>query len=78
LLISNTKQKKFNFQEIAIKEIFEEQSYSPEENEQRFQQELGIMWTISSHPNIITLVGYSDNPKCIITKVNFFFCFSFF
>jgi len=33
------------------------------------------MWTISSHPNIITLVGYSDNPKCIMTKVTSFFFF---
>jgi len=37
------------------------------------------MWGISSHPNIITLIGYSDDPKCIITKVfSFFLFFSFF
>jgi len=36
------------------------------------------MWGISSHPNIITLIGYSDDPKCIITQVLFFLSFHFF
>ena len=35
------------------------------------------MWGISSHPNIVTLVGYSEDPRCIITKVLFYFSFFF-
>jgi len=46
-----------------------------EENKIRFEQEISIMWGISSHPNIITLIGYSEDPRCIITKVFFFFFF---
>jgi len=58
-----------------LKEIFDEDKFSPEENKIRFEQEIAIMWGISSHPNIITLIGYSEDPKCIITKVFFSFLF---
>ena len=64
---------------MALKKIYEDNNFSFEENKIRFEQEIAIMWGISSHPNIITLVGYSDDPKCIITKVSFFsFSLSFF
>jgi len=52
-----------------LKEIYEDQNYSSEEDQIRFEQEISIMWGVSSHPNIITLVGYSETPRCIITKV---------
>ena len=65
--------KKFNFKDVAIKQIFDVQNISEEENRLRFEKEIAIMWGISSHPNIITLVGYCENPLCIITKVLFFF-----
>ena len=61
-----------------MKEIFDEDKFSAEENKIRFEQEIAIMWGISSHPNIITLIGYSEDPKCIITKVFFHFLFFFF
>ena len=53
----------------------EDQKFSPEENKIRFEQEISIMWAIHSHPNIITLVGYCENPRCIVTKVFSFFLF---
>jgi len=63
---------------VALKEIYEDSNFSNEENKVRFEQEIAIMWGISSHPNIITLIGYSDDPRCIITKVFFFFLFFLF
>jgi len=63
---------------VALKEVYDDSNFSAEENKIRFEQEISIMWGISSHTNIITLVGYSENPRCIITKVIFFFSFSFF
>ena len=63
---------------MALKEVYEDSNLSNEENNIRFEQEIAIMWGISSHPNIITLIGYSDDPRCIITKVFFSFFFSFF
>jgi len=57
----------------------EDQRFSSEENKLKFEQEIAITWGISSHPNVITLVGYSENPRCIITKVfSFLFFLSFF
>jgi len=66
---------------VALKEILNDENFSPEVNNTRFEQEIAIMWGISSHPNIITLIGYSESPRCIITKVFiplFFFLFFFF
>ena len=56
---------------MALKEIFDVE-------DQLFEQEIAMMWGISSHPNVITFVGYSENPRCIITKVFSFIFFSFF
>jgi len=50
----------------------EDHILTDEEYKLRFGQEIAITWAVSSHPNIITLVGYSENPHCIITKVIFF------
>jgi len=55
--------------------MFDDTNYSSEDNSIRFEQEIAIMWGISSHPNIVTLIGYSENPRCIITKVFFLFYF---
>jgi len=52
--------------------MLEDQRFSPEDNKLKFEQEIAIIWGISSHPNVLTLVGYSENPRCIITKVLFF------
>ena len=65
--------KKFGCEEVALKEVQDEITFTTEENTIRFEQEVAIMWGISSHPNIITLIGYSDSPRCIITKVIFSF-----
>ena len=58
--------------------MYDDEGFSSEDNKIRFEQEIAIMWGISSHPNIITLIGYSDNPRCIITKVFFFLLFFYF
>ena len=71
-------EKKFGCEEVALKEVFDDQNVSDEENKNRFEQEIAIMWGVSSHPNIITLIGYSEKPRCIITKVIFFLMFSAF
>jgi len=54
-----------------LKEVYDDKNFSAEDNKIKFEQEIAIMWGISSHPNIITLIGYSDSPRCIITKVFF-------
>ena len=61
---------------MAIKELIKSRNISQEDFKQQFEQEIAIVWTISSHPNIITLVGYSENPYCLITQVFSFFFFA--
>jgi len=48
------------------------------DNKSKFEQEISIIWGVSSHPNVLTLVGYSENPRCIITKVVFFLLLLYF
>jgi len=69
------KKKKFGFEEVAIKQILEDQRYSVEEKKLKFEQEIAIIWGTLYIPNVIKLVGYSENPRCIITKVFSFFLF---
>ena len=54
---------------VAIKEVADWPSLSEEDNEDRFHQEVSIMWSLSFHPNVIKLVGYCENPRCIVTKL---------
>ena len=35
---------------------------------EEFHQEIMVMWSLQ-HPNIIALLGYVENPPCIITKL---------
>lgn len=34
-----------------------------------FQQEISLMWSVSFHPNVITLLGYCDSPRQIIVEM---------
>ena len=54
---------------IAMKEVVEWPSLSDEDNRDRFFQELAMMWALSFHPNVAKLVGYTETPRTIITKL---------
>jgi hypothetical protein len=54
---------------IAVKEMVEWPSLSDEDNTARFMQELSIMWALSFHPNIAKLIGYTESPKTMVTKL---------
>ena len=56
----------------------DDQAFSTEEDRLKFEQEIAIIWGVSSHPNIITLVGFSENPRRIITKVLIFYLLFFY
>lgn len=62
-------QQRYNVNEVAIKYLFDDTNVSAERNQQRFQQEISIMWSVHDHPNVIMLIGYSLNPRCIVTKL---------
>jgi serine/threonine protein kinase len=44
-------------------------SLSDEDNLDRFHEEIAIMWSLSFHANIIKLIGYTDEPKTIVTRL---------
>ena len=53
----------------AIKEVSDWPSLSEDDNLERFHQEVSIMWSLSFHPNVIKLVGYTENPNTIVTRL---------
>ena len=57
------------FSEVAIKEVQDWPMLSTEENEDRFHQEVSLMWSLSFHPAIIQLIGYTDEPRTIIIPI---------
>ena len=54
---------------VALKEVADWPSLSEEDNMERFHQEVSIMWSLSFHQHIIKLVGYCEEPRCIITRL---------
>ena len=54
---------------VALKEVADWPSLSEEDNMERFHQEVSIMWSLSFHANIIKLIGYTESPRCIITRL---------
>ena len=54
---------------VAMKEVTEWPSLSDEDNQARFIQELSMMWALNFHPNIVKLVGFTENPNVMITKL---------
>jgi serine/threonine protein kinase len=53
----------------AIKEVSDWPSLSDEDNQERFHQEVSIMWSLSFHANIIKLIGYTEEPRTIVTRL---------
>lgn len=39
-----------------------------ENAQQKFELEIGILWLLVGHPNIIKMVGYCQDPRMILTK----------
>ena len=53
----------------AIKEVTSWPTLSEEDNLERFHQEVSIMWSLTFHPNVIKLIGYTQNPNTIVTRL---------
>ena len=54
---------------VAMKEVIDWPSLSEEDNLERFHMEVSIMWSLSFHGNIIKLIGYTEEPRTIITRL---------
>ena len=53
----------------AVKEVADWPSLSEEDNVERFHLEVSIMWSLSFHPNIIKMIGYTESPNSIVTRL---------
>ena len=53
----------------AIKQVANWPSLTDEENADRFHQEIAIMWSLNFHANIIKMLGYTDEPATIVTRL---------
>jgi len=58
-----------NISTVALKRVSDRRSLTPEENRDRFMQEVSIMWGLSFHPNVIKLLGYTEEPRSIVTPL---------
>jgi len=62
-------EKKYQVTEIAVKVFKNDPRFSGEENEQNYQQEVAIMWSLNALANVIPLLGFANNPKSLVTKL---------
>jgi len=68
-LLDPALKQKYGTSEIAIKVLNSESSLTEEQNSQKFKQEISILWSLNSNENVISLIGYANDPRCIITKL---------
>jgi serine/threonine protein kinase len=61
--------KKYNTSKVALKFIQGISKLIEEENQQLFNREVSIMWSLNFNPNIAMLLGYTENPPCIVIKL---------
>ena len=54
---------------VAVKHIPDHPTLSHEESMERFHQEVAIMWSLSFHPNVVKLIGYTDEPHTIVSPL---------
>lgn len=62
------KKKNAGKSEIVIKEVRNFPALSAEQNYDLFHQEISIMWAVSFHPYVVTLLGFCDSPNYIVTE----------
>ena len=55
--------------DCAVKELRDVPSLTEAENLERFQQEVSVMWSLSFNANVISLIGYCENPRVIVTRL---------
>jgi len=53
----------------AVKEVMDWPSLSDEDNMEHFHQEVSIMWSLSFHSNVVKLLGYTEEPRTIVTRL---------
>ena len=53
---------------VVVKKYVPNPAVSEEVNTERFHTEVALMWSLSFHPNVISLVAYTDEPRAIITR----------
>jgi len=68
-LLNPQLKKQHNIEEVAVKQVTIWDKLTDEENLQRFHQEVSLLFSLIFHENIATLIGYTESPQTIITKM---------
>ena len=53
---------------VFVIDYFDRAELSTQENNELFHFEVSILWSLSFHPNIMGLIGYTDEPRTIIVR----------
>ena len=55
--------------DIAVRHFVNDAGLSEEMVTEVFHNEVALMWSLSFHPNVASLVGYTDEPLTIVTRL---------
>ena len=66
-LLNVTLSQRIGTSNVAVKKYVPNPAVSDEVNTERFHTEVALMWSLSFHPNVISLVAYTDEPRAMIT-----------
>ena len=54
---------------VMVSDYMDAPDMSATDNDERFHREVSLMWSLSFHPNIVSLVAYTEEPRTIITRL---------
>jgi len=54
---------------VAIKEMKKKPNIDDKQNEDRFNQEVSVLAALSFHPNIVSILCYTNPPLCLVTPL---------
>ena len=53
---------------VLVSDFIDSPDATRAENDERFHREVSLMWSLSFHPNVVSLVAYTEEPRTIITR----------
>jgi len=63
VILDNQLAVRYGDRTVAVKHLMDYPGQDEEDIDDRFHQEVAIMWSLSFHPNVVKIVGYTDKPQ---------------
>ena len=67
-ILDDRLEKRAGDRSVFVVDYCDRPELTAKENDELFHFEVSILWSLSFHPNIMGLIGYTDEPRTIIIR----------